>query len=114
MTINLITKEEHNFLLEAYKNHPLLTLQNKGYENIRKDKLSESDLVKIKEIEILLRKSIVGFSSFQNFKVRSDTNLQIRFQYNYDADYDGPGNKTYFVGVGYILVNDLLNGFKEE
>jgi hypothetical protein len=89
--------------------HPALTLQNQGYEKINRDKLSDLDKAKIKEIEALLGKSIVGFSSFQNFKLSTKG---LRFQYNYDADYEGGGNKIYFIGVGYILVNELLVGFK--
>jgi hypothetical protein len=67
MTINLITKKNVNF--DSYKKHPALTLQNQGYEKINRDKLSDLDKAKIKEIEALLGKSIVGFSSFQNFKL---------------------------------------------
>jgi hypothetical protein len=48
--------------------HPALTLQNQGYEKINRDK-RDLDKAKIKEIEALLGKSIVGFSSFQNFKL---------------------------------------------
>jgi hypothetical protein len=76
-----------------------------------RDKLSDLDKAKIKEIEALLGKSIVGFSSFQNFKTEHKNKSSLRFQYNYDADYEG-GNKIYFIGVGYILVNELLVGFK--
>jgi hypothetical protein len=68
MTINLITKKNVNFFLILIK-HPALTLQNQGYEKINRDKLSDLDKAKIKEIEALLGKSIVGFSSFQNFKL---------------------------------------------
>jgi hypothetical protein len=92
--------------------HPALTLQNQGYEKINRDKLSDLDKAKIKEIEALLGKSIVGFSSFQNFKLSTKNKVGLRFQYNYDADYEGGGNKIYFIGVGYILVNELLVGFK--
>jgi hypothetical protein len=112
MTINLITKKECKFLLDSYKKHPALTLQNQGYEKINRDKLSDLDKAKIKEIEALLGKSIVGFSSFQNFKLSTKNKVGLRFQYNYDADYEGGGNKIYFIGVGYILVNELLVGFK--
>jgi hypothetical protein len=93
------------------KKHPALTLQNQGYEKIN-NKLSDLDKAKIKEIEALLGKSIVGFSSFQNFKLSTKNKVGLRFQYNYDADYEGGGNKIYFIGVGYILVNELLVGFK--
>jgi hypothetical protein len=50
MTINLITKKS-KFLFDSYK-HPALTLQNQGYEKINRDKLSDLDKAKIKEIFI--------------------------------------------------------------
>jgi hypothetical protein len=84
----------------------------KATKKINRDKLSDLDKAKIKEIEALLGKSIVGFSSFQNFKLSTKKKVGLRFQYNYDADYEGGGNKIYFIGVGYILVNELLVGFK--
>jgi hypothetical protein len=42
--------------LDSYKKHPALTLQNQGYENNR-DKLSDLDKAKIKEIEALVNLS---------------------------------------------------------
>jgi hypothetical protein len=40
--------------LDSYKKHPALTLQNQGYEKKNRDKLSDLDKAKIKEIEALL------------------------------------------------------------
>jgi hypothetical protein len=53
--------------LDSYKKHPALTLQNQGYEKINRDKLSDLDKAKIKEIEALLGKSIVV--QLSNFKL---------------------------------------------
>lgn len=108
MKIELITTEEYNALTDIYNNFPGLFLQNKGYECIDKDNLSDADKSAIKQVNEILKKSIFGFSYFQNFRKHKDGNPQIRFQYNYN--YDGAGIS--FIGVGYILIEELLNGFK--
>ena len=109
MKIKLITLTEFNNLMEIYKNFPALTLQNKGYEGINKDKLTELEKTKIQEIEKILSNNISGFRRFQNFKVSSSGKIQIRFQYKYDYDNSLVSS---FTGVGYIEISELLNGFK--
>lgn len=110
MRIELIIQEDYDILINIYKNFPELSLQNKGYEGIDRSLLTPEAVEKDKIVNNILRKSIVGFSSFQNFKKDKDGNPQIRFQYNYN--YDGQG--IHFTGVGYILIEELLNGFKEK
>ena len=66
MTITLISPEEHKFLMESYENYPHLCFQNQGYEYINPKSLDEEDTIRIKEIETILRKSILGFSKFSN------------------------------------------------
>lgn len=109
MKIETITPEENDTLLSIYKNNPVLSLQNNGYEYIRKSDLTDLDKAKIKEIEGILKKSIAGFSSFSNFRLNKNQEIQIRFQYNYNYD---PKNGLPFTGVGYILLDELLNGFR--
>lgn len=104
MTIELITPAGYENLVDIYSKCPALTLQNKGYEYINKSNLSEDDKAKIKEIEAILKKSISGFVSFTNFRLSKTGELEIRFQYHYDAS---------FTGVGYVLADELLNGFRE-
>lgn len=101
MTIELLTPERYNTLKGYYTNHPKLTFENKGYEYIDKSALSESDLKAIKEIEEILKDQIEGFVEFFNFRDRGGK-IQIRFDYHYDIS---------FVGVGYIFLDELLNGF---
>ena len=113
MTITLISPEEHKFLMESYENYPHLCFQNQGYEYINPKSLDEEDTIRIKEIETILRKSILGFSKFSNFKKDRYGNPRIRFQYNWDADSDS-ANKTHFTGVGYIKIDELLNGFDKN
>jgi hypothetical protein len=110
MKINLITKEEFDVLMDIFTNYPNLSLQNKGYETINKSNLSVDELSKIDVVTNILKKSIFGFSRFQNFRVKPTTNQpQIRLQYNWSYDGGLP-----FTGVGYILIEELLNGFNEK
>lgn len=109
MKIELITPETHGLLIDIYKNFPELSLQNKGYEGINRDLLNPEAKEKDEIINEILKKSIAGFSRFQNFKKNKNDEPQIRFQYNYG--YDGEG--IYFIGVGYILIDELLNGFND-
>jgi len=106
MKINLISVEEFDVLTNIYTDYTKLSLQNKGYEGIDKSTFSADEQSKFNVVTDILKKSIVGFSSFQNFRVNSKSKPEIRFQYNYSQDGDLP-----FTGVGYILIEELLNGF---
>lgn len=108
MKINLITKEEYSTLLDIYKGFPKLIFQNQGYEYIDNTKLSTEELDAFNQIEQILKKSIKGFVHFNNFKVKNNK-IVLRFQYDYG--YDGG---QHFIGVGYILLTELLVGFKSE
>ena len=109
MKIQLITPEQYETLLAIQKEFPTLTLQNKGYESINKDILTDQDKEKIKEIETILKASISGFRRFQNYKLDKNNNLVLRFQYNNNNEKSLTAG---FVGVGYILADELLNGFR--
>lgn len=111
MRITLIKKRVYNKLLKYYKDFPALTLQNKGYENINRNKFTEKEKKADKEIIDILKTSIVGFRRFQNFKLDKNNNIVLRFQYNYDYEKSVSAG---FTGVGYILLNELLNGFNEK
>lgn len=110
MTINLITEEEYNLLLEIQKEHPILTFQNQGYQYIDKSKFTEEDTNAFNKVTEILKNAIVGFSEFNNFRTTKIGELEIRFQYNWSADSPGVS----FTGVGYLLVDELLNGFREK
>jgi hypothetical protein len=110
MKINLLTKEQHSTLLEIYKNFPSLTLQNKGYEGIKRSDFTDEEKKADKEVNEILKKSITGFSRFQNFLLDKNNELQIRLQYNYNYE---PNSGLPFIGVGYILLDELLNGFRK-
>jgi len=108
MKINLITKKEHTQLLDIFTNFPNLTLQNKGYETLNKETFTEEEKTKFDEVTAILRNAIHGFRCFTNFRRNKNQEIEIRLQYNYN--YDGKG--VPFTGVGYILLDELLNGFK--
>lgn len=110
MKINLITLEQKKLIFDIYEQNPVLTLQNKGYEYIAKNSLTDEAKYKIKEVESILKTSIFGFSSFTNFKLDKNNEVQIRFQYNYNYE---PNSGIPFIGVGYILLDELLNGFRK-
>lgn len=104
MRINLISEELFNELTNIQKKHPVLTYKAKGYDT---PKITEqSDIDARKRVADILKGHIDGFSSFTNFTI----NGKLRFQYNYNYD----GTALPFTGVGYIELNELLNGFKSE
>lgn len=110
MKIKLITPEEHADLLNIYNSFPALTFHNVGYEGINRSDLTEADKEADKKVNEILKKSICGFSKFQNFKTNNkNKDITIRFQYDYNAHDRSLGIP--FTGVGYILLDELLNGF---
>lgn len=109
MKIHLINKDTYNRILSIYKDNPVLTLNNNGYEEIMTNTLSDSDKIAIEELSSILEKHIIGFQRFQNFQNIKDI-IRIRFQYNYQED----PNQVYFIGVGYLELDELLNGFNPE
>ena len=110
MRINLITPAEHATLKAIQAELNNLTLQNTGYEGIDRSKFTDVEKAKDAEVNAILKKSIVGFSRFQNFKTNNKANaLTLRFQYDWTAHDRSLG--ITFTGVGYILLDELLNGF---
>lgn len=107
MKIELINQTQYDRILEIQKQHPKLTFNNKGYEYIKKSELSEDDILAFQEVTNILKDHVIGFSEFNNFLDTKDV-IRLRFQYNYGAE----NNTTSFTGVGYIELDELLNGFK--
>ncbi|MCA9495768.1 MAG: hypothetical protein KC589_02405 [Nanoarchaeota archaeon] len=107
MQITLINQEQYNRLKEIQFNYPTLTYQNKGYDYPKTDEWSEDDNKAFKEVEDLLKEHIRGFSKLNHFRISKKGEIQLRFQYNYNwRGYGLP-----FIGVGYIDLKELLNGF---
>lgn len=103
MKINLISSTDFKLLLSIYKQYPNLTLENKGYETLNLSKLSKEEKTAFNIVSDILRDSIVGFQSFNNFKHNKDGEVVLRFQYDWSVQ---------FTGVGYILLEELYRGFK--
>lgn len=112
MRIELISQEEFKILSDIQKNNPILTLENKGWETPDESLFTEDDKSALNTITEILRKSILGFRSFTNFKHSNDGRIRLRFQYDWEADYEPHERKIGFTGVGYILLDELLNGFE--
>jgi len=110
MTIDLISQEQFDKIKKINDDFPVLFLQNVGYQYIHK-KFTESEAKAKSVVEEILKKHIVGFSEFNNFRRNKKTNeLELRFQYNWEADAEKPSRS--YIGVGYITLNELKNGFK--
>lgn len=110
MKIQLLTPEQHDEILSIYKSFPELTLENKGFEGINRREFSNEAKEADTKINAILKNTVVGFSSFQNFCHTKERAIRLRLQYNYGAE----DNSMPFTGVGYILLSELLNGFKEH
>ena len=108
MKVEEITQEEYDWLLGLQMDNPNLTYDNKGYNELDETTLTEEDRMVRETIEAFLKEKIKGFSRFQNFKLDTDKNPIIRFQYDYSAYREG---STQFIGVGYI---DLIYWLKES
>mgnify|MGYP006902044628 CR=1 FL=1 len=118
MIINLITEEEYNTLLDIQKNHPVLTFQKTGYEYIDKSKLTDDDKNALEIINTILSKAIEGFSKFFNYRYSKSNEIEIRFDYDWSLTWNNDRDKTImregipFTGVGYLYLDELLNGFR--
>lgn len=108
MKIEIISKEDYTILLDLYTRFPALTLQNKGYEGLDKSAFTPEEKEAFEAVTNLLKNHIAGFSSFQNFRHNKAGKVELRLQYNYNYDGGLP-----FTGVGYILLDELLNGFNK-
>ena len=112
MTITLITVEEFTELANIQERSKILTFQNDGFEYIDHKKFTESDEKDYQRVIEILRKSILGFRKFHNFRLSKDGTVQIRFDYNWTADDEK--NSLPFTGVGYLDLIELLEGFHER
>lgn len=109
--IEFITQEEFERLADIFTLYPNLTYNVPGYGGLDESKFTAEEQSAFKEVEDLLRKTIAGFSKFQNFTSSSrDGLVRLRFQYNYNYD----GDERPFYGVGYIKIGELLTGFTEK
>ena len=109
MTIELITPEQHAQILDIYTKFPALNFQNDGFEYLDKSKFTPEEKEAFETVENILKIHVKGFDSFNNFKTRDSGEIVLRFQFDWNADKEQGGH---FEGVGYLKLNELLNGFK--
>lgn len=116
MTIELINQVQYDRLLQIQKDFPILTFDNNGFEYIDKSKFTEADKNAFDEVTDILKKHIRGFSKFYNFKIRKSSNeIELRFDYDWTYEDRCEGkNVINFIGVGYLEVKELLNGFNKN
>jgi hypothetical protein len=97
----ITTNKYYDRLIELKNQFPELTFDNDGYEYLRKE-VQEKHKEQIEEVSQILKETIEGFTSFNNFKPRKDGSFLVRCQHNWDES---------FVGVGYFGV-ELFKEFE--
>lgn len=105
MEIDLITPKEHQKLYAIYQHYPELFLQNNGYEYLNKSSFTTDVQNAYDTVSEILKKYITGFVKFHNFRLSKEKQIQLRFDYLWNAS---------FTGVGYILLDELLIGFQDS
>jgi hypothetical protein len=107
MQIKLCSQEIFDELHRIADEHPELIFQNNGYESLSR-KVQEVKAAQIARVSTILREHVTGFSKFFNYKHNTVHGLTLRFYYNW-----GEEDKTlYFIGVGYLPLKALREGFK--
>jgi hypothetical protein len=106
MTIKLITQEQFDLITDIKEKYPALTLENKGYESICIKDLTVEEKEAMDKVSAILKDHITGFRKFSNFRTRGGE-IQLRIQYDWNYDKGSPS----FTGVGYLMLEELLNGF---
>jgi len=95
--LRFITQEEYEKVVEISKRSDLITDNDRAYyhaENMKEDE----DVI---YMNTLLKQVVEGFRSFSNFTKANHEN--IRIQYAWDER---------FVGVGWITITELRDGFE--
>ena len=101
MIIERLTQDEYDTLLSIQQNYPKLTFQNNGFEYIDRREFSDDEKEVDTKVSEILKKHIHDFVRFDNFTFNKKGELRVRFQYHWSS---------FFTGVGYITLRELLNG----
>ena len=97
------TNEYYNRLIELKNQFPELTFDNDGYEYLKRE-VQDKHKKQIEEISEILKTTVEGFRSFNNFKPSKDGSFFVRVQYAWDRS---------FTGVGYFHI-DKFREFEIE
>lgn len=107
MKIKFITTELHAELTKLAADHPELVFQNHGYQYIGRE-VREAKAEQLARIKEILKEHIVGFVEFFNFRLDKE-GIVLRFDYNWGASE----GTLHYVGVGYLPLDHLRDGFPE-
>ena len=99
-----MSPEVYSELLQLYNDFPIITYQNKGYDNINRYKLNEEEQQADERVGEILKKHIHSFVRFQNFSLDKSGGIRVRLQYRWSE---------LFTGVGYVPIEDFIEGFEE-
>ena len=84
------SKEYYDRFVELIAKFPELVYKAKGYEGLSRE-VQEARKDEIAEITGILKKSFLGFVSFQNFHPRMSGDIEIRMQHKWDERFTGVG-----------------------
>lgn len=107
MQIIRITPEIHAELTALFNDNPELCFQNVGYQYL-KSEVCEAKAPQIARITEILKEHVTGFVKFFNFR-KDKKGIVLRFDYDWGAEDNG----RHFIGVGYLPLDSMRDGFPE-
>jgi len=120
MILTTIEQKDYDIILAIQKNFPNLTFQHEPYQEWIPAHFTEEDKNALNEVKSIIKKSITGFRNFTNFYYNKKGILNIRFYYDWSYGWNNDIDKIVvrqsipFTGVGYLELQELLNGFNED
>lgn len=116
MILTTLEQEDYDKLVEIQKTFPALTFQHEPYQEWIPNNFTEEDLKALQEVKSIIKKAITGFRNFTNFYYDKKGILNIRFYYDWSyslVDSIVVRSGISFTGVGYLELQELLNGFNK-
>lgn len=117
MILTILEEEDYNKLLDIQKQYPNLTFKHEPYQEWIPAHFTEEDKNALNEVKLIMKKAITGFSKFTNFYYSKNGDLRVRFYYDWSFTLINGitvREGVSFTGVGYLELQELLNGFNEN
>ena len=120
MILTTLELEDYNKLVEIQKEFPHLTFNHEPYQEWIPAHFTDKDKEALEQVKNLIKKAIYGFINFTNFFYNKKGELCIRFYYDWSLVWNNNEQKIPirdgqpFKGVGYLYLDELLNGFKND
>ena len=120
MILTTLEEEDYNKLLDIQKQYPNLTFTHEPYQEWIPAHFTEEDKNALNEVKLIMKKAITGISKFTNFYYSKSGILRVRFYYDWSYTWNNDVDKIPirdglpFTGVGYLELQELLNGFKNN